>query len=126
MEKKHTFEEKLRRLEELSAIIKKSDVPLEEALKVFEEGIKLSRGMEKELDELEGKIQILMNNPPLDEESEKASSKKAAEKADASADESADVSADAAKKNEKPRAKNQEGPVLDFFDAITEVNGTRA
>jgi HSP90 family molecular chaperone len=35
----------------------------EDALKDFEEGIKLSRGMEAELDKIEGKIQILMNEP---------------------------------------------------------------
>ena len=41
------FEEKLKRLEELSASIKKSDISLEDALKDFEEGIKLAKSMEK-------------------------------------------------------------------------------
>ena len=54
------FEEKLERLEKISSDIKKSDVTLEEALKYFEEGITLARTMEKELDKIEGKIQILM------------------------------------------------------------------
>ena len=58
-----TFEEKLEKLEQLSGDIKKSDISLEDALKDFEEGIKLAAGMEKELDEIEGKIQILMNEP---------------------------------------------------------------
>lgn len=57
------FEEKLEQLEKLSSDIKKPDISLEEALSLFEEGIKLSRGMEKELDKIEGKISILMNNP---------------------------------------------------------------
>ena len=58
-----TFEEKLQRLEELSTAIKKNDVSLEDALKYFEEGITLAKGMEKELDKIEGKIQILTNQP---------------------------------------------------------------
>lgn len=57
------FEENLKKLEQITADIKRSDIPLEEALKNFEEGIKLASGMEKQLDEIEGKIQILMNEP---------------------------------------------------------------
>ena len=57
------FEEKLNKLEQLSGDIKRSDISLEDALKDFEEGIKLAAGMEKERDEIEGKIQILMNEP---------------------------------------------------------------
>jgi exodeoxyribonuclease VII small subunit len=63
-----TFEEKLIRLEDLGEKIKGNDVPLEDALKYFEEGIKLAKGMEKELDKIEGKIQILLNEPELDAE----------------------------------------------------------
>ena len=59
----NTFEEKLNQLEKLTADIKRSDISLEDALKDFEEGIKLAAGMEKELDQIEGKIQILMNEP---------------------------------------------------------------
>ena len=63
------FEEKLARLEKLSEEIKKSDISLEDALKNFEEGIKLASGMEEELDKIEGKIQILMNEPkPMTED----------------------------------------------------------
>lgn len=58
-----TFEEKLKTLEKLSNDIKQSDIPLEDALAYFEEGIKLARGMEKDLDKIEGKITMLMNNP---------------------------------------------------------------
>ena len=57
------FEEKLARLEELSTSIRRQDISLEQALSDFEEGIKLARGMEKELEKIEGKIQILMNQP---------------------------------------------------------------
>ncbi len=58
-----TFEAKLEKLEKLTNDIKRSDISLEDALKDFEEGIKLAAGMEKELDKIEGKIQILMNEP---------------------------------------------------------------
>ena len=53
------FEEKLEKLEKLSENIKQSDISLEDALKNFEEGIKLAKTLEKELDKMEGKIQIL-------------------------------------------------------------------
>lgn len=62
------FEDKLARLEKLGEEIKKTDIPLEEALKMFEEGIELAKGMEKELDKIEGKIQKLINQPTSVEE----------------------------------------------------------
>ena len=62
-ETKNNFEEKLTRLEQLSEKIKQSDISLEEAVKTFEEGIKLSKTLENELQKIESKIQILMNNP---------------------------------------------------------------
>ncbi len=63
------FEENLDRLEKLTATIKQPDISLEDALKNFEEGIRLARKMEKDIEKLEGKIQILMNNPKLDTDS---------------------------------------------------------
>ena len=61
--------ENLKKLEKITNDIKRSDISLEDALKNFEEGIKLASGMEKQLDEIEGRIQILMNEPvPMSEE----------------------------------------------------------
>jgi exodeoxyribonuclease VII small subunit len=57
------FEQNLETLEKLTADIKRNDISLEDALKDFELGIKLARGMEAEIDKIEGKIQILMNEP---------------------------------------------------------------
>jgi len=57
-----SFEEKLDRLEEISRKINE-DCPLEEALKLFEEGIGLSRGLEKELSRIERKVEVLVNTP---------------------------------------------------------------
>ena len=67
----NTFEENLSKLEQLTTDIKRSDISLEDALKDFEEGINLASGMEKQLDEIEGKVQILMNEPnPMDKGNE--------------------------------------------------------
>ncbi|MDR1788081.1 MAG: exodeoxyribonuclease VII small subunit [Treponema sp.] len=57
------FEERLERLESLGEEIRKPDVPLDDALKAFEEGIALARGLEKDLEKIEGRIEILMNAP---------------------------------------------------------------
>ena len=58
---KKTFEERLERLEELGDEIRKNDVPLDDAIKAFEEGIKLARTLEKDLERIEGRIEILMS-----------------------------------------------------------------
>lgn len=58
-----TFEEKLSKLEELTAKIKSPDISIEDALQNFEEGINLADSMKSEIDKIEGKIQKLMNQP---------------------------------------------------------------
>jgi exodeoxyribonuclease VII small subunit len=55
------FEERLERLEELGEKIRKPEVPLDEALRAFEEGIKLARTLEKDLEKVESRIELLMN-----------------------------------------------------------------
>jgi exodeoxyribonuclease VII small subunit len=66
------FEERLERLEKLGEQIRKTDIPLDEALKAFEEGIKLARTLEKELEKIDSRIEILMNSAeaPADESPE--------------------------------------------------------
>lgn len=65
----NTFEQNLEQLEKLTQDIKRSDISLEDALKNFEEGMKIAKGMEEQLDKIEGKIQILMNEPsPMTQE----------------------------------------------------------
>lgn len=58
-----SFEDRLRRLEEISDKIRSSEIPLEQAAKFFEEGIRLARGLEKDLGRIERKIEILVNDP---------------------------------------------------------------
>ena len=65
---KKTFEERLERLEELGDEIRKSDIPLDDAIKAFEEGIKLARDLEKDLEKIESRIEILMNGSDAEEE----------------------------------------------------------
>ena len=63
-----SFEQRLARLEELSGTIKAGDLPLEDAVALFEEGTKLSKGLEKELAKIERKVEILINNPEEQDE----------------------------------------------------------
>ena len=58
-----SFEERLRRLEELSEKIREPDLALEDAVAAFEEGVKLSKGLEKDLDRIEARVEILLNQP---------------------------------------------------------------
>ncbi|MDR0320190.1 MAG: exodeoxyribonuclease VII small subunit [Treponema sp.] len=58
----NNFEERLERLETLGEQIRKTDIPLDEALSAFEEGIRLARSLEKDLEKIENRIEILMNS----------------------------------------------------------------
>ena len=54
------FEECLERLEKIVAELEKGDVSLDRALELFDEGMKLSGSCRKELEEAEGKVEILL------------------------------------------------------------------
>ena len=54
------FEESLQRLEVIVSELEKGDVPLDRALELFDEGMKLSGSCRKELEEAEGKVEILL------------------------------------------------------------------
>jgi exodeoxyribonuclease VII small subunit len=54
------FEDCLQRLEQIVDELEKGNVPLEQALKLFEEGVGLSATCRKELEEAEGKVEILL------------------------------------------------------------------
>jgi exodeoxyribonuclease VII small subunit len=56
------FEDCLQRLESILQELERGDVPLEQALKLFEEGVQLSNSCRKELEEAEGKVEILLKN----------------------------------------------------------------
>jgi len=54
------FEEALEKLEEIVRRMEAGDMTLEESLKAFEEGIKLSRLCAKKLDEAERRVDLLL------------------------------------------------------------------
>jgi exodeoxyribonuclease VII small subunit len=54
------FEECLQRLEQIVAELEKGDIPLDKALSLFEEGVKLSNSCRQELESAEGKVEILL------------------------------------------------------------------
>jgi exodeoxyribonuclease VII small subunit len=55
-----SFEESLKKLETIVDQLEKGDLSLEDSLKLFEEGIGLSAACKKEIDDAEGKVQILI------------------------------------------------------------------
>lgn len=57
---KEKFEEALEKLEEIVRRMETGDMTLEESLKAFEEGIKLSRLCAKRLDEAERRVDLLL------------------------------------------------------------------
>lgn len=56
------FEECIQRMEVIVQQLERGDLPLEEALKLFEEGVGLSNSCRKELEEAEGKVEILLKD----------------------------------------------------------------
>jgi exodeoxyribonuclease VII small subunit len=54
------FEECLQRLEKIVQELEKGEVPLEKSLTLFEEGMQLSSACRKELEQAEGKVEILL------------------------------------------------------------------
>jgi exodeoxyribonuclease VII small subunit len=60
--KKINLEKSLADLEELVEELESGDLPLETAMKKFEEGIKLTRGCQTALKEAEQKVQILLKS----------------------------------------------------------------
>jgi exodeoxyribonuclease VII small subunit len=58
------FEKKLGRLEELVAKMEAGDLSLEDSLKSFEEGVKLSRECNSQLAAAEQKVKLLLSVDP--------------------------------------------------------------
>jgi exodeoxyribonuclease VII small subunit len=76
------FEEGLQRLEKIVGELEKGEVPLEKSLTLFEEGMQLSAACRKELEDAEGKVEILLKQngklqaEPFEPLAEKAPGKK--------------------------------------------------
>lgn len=57
-----TFESSLAELEKIVAHLENGDLPLEESLKLFETGVKLSRDCRERLSDAERRIEVLMKD----------------------------------------------------------------
>ena len=62
MKEVSNFEEALKRLEEIVEHLEKGEIPLEETLSLFEEGVKLSRFCRDKLDEAEKRVDVLLRD----------------------------------------------------------------
>jgi len=56
------FEESLKRLETIVGRLEKGDLPLDESVEIFEEGIHLSKNCMKTLEDAERKVEILLKD----------------------------------------------------------------
>jgi exodeoxyribonuclease VII small subunit len=55
-----SFEESLKQLETIIGKLERGDLPLEESVRLFEEGVRLSNACKADLEAAEGKVQILL------------------------------------------------------------------
>ena len=70
-EENKTFEQTLRRLEEIVRAMERGDVALEESLKLFQEGTELVRSCGKLLDDAEQQVKLVLSGPdgePVEED----------------------------------------------------------
>jgi exodeoxyribonuclease VII small subunit len=58
--KKPDFERSLARLEEVVRRLENANLSLDDAMKLFEEGVQLSRECQKQLEQAEGRVEILL------------------------------------------------------------------
>jgi exodeoxyribonuclease VII small subunit len=68
--KTKSFEERLERLEAIGQSMRDGELELEEAVKLFDEGMRLAKGLEKDLSRIERKVQILVNEPGAEDADE--------------------------------------------------------
>ncbi|MBN1932739.1 MAG: exodeoxyribonuclease VII small subunit [Desulfobacterales bacterium] len=59
---KKTFEQAMKQLEEIVQELECGDLPLDKAIKKFEEGVQLSKLCAEKLDETEKKVSILLKD----------------------------------------------------------------
>jgi exodeoxyribonuclease VII small subunit len=76
-----SFEKSLERLDAIVRELEQADLPLEKAVQLYEEGMKLSETCQKQLQEAEGRVQILTKKAggkvvaePFEEEQEESGS----------------------------------------------------
>jgi exodeoxyribonuclease VII small subunit len=57
------FEASLAALEKIVRELERGDLPLEESLKLFEQGVKLSRECQQRLNQAERRVEVLLRDP---------------------------------------------------------------
>jgi len=67
MAKTKSFEESIQELENIIAILEKGECPLDEAVELFEKGVKLSKECHKTLENAEQKIKVLTEDAAPEE-----------------------------------------------------------
>ena len=86
------FEAGLQALEKIVRDLERGDLPLEESLKLFEEGVRLSRECQERLNQAERRIEVLLRNgegrPVLSAFDEDAEGLRVSETDEAESDES--------------------------------------
>ena len=68
-----SFEERLARLEQLAEKLHEGKLPLEEAVALFEEGMKLAQSLEKDLSRVERRVEVLTREPATEQEEDEPS-----------------------------------------------------
>lgn len=61
MNENFSFEQALKRLEEIVETLEEGNISLEESIKIYQEGVALSKQCSGMLEEAEGKVMALMN-----------------------------------------------------------------
>lgn len=61
-EKKQTFETSLKELEKIVGRLEEGDLSLEDSLKLFEDGVRLSRECQERLNQAERRIEVLLKD----------------------------------------------------------------
>lgn len=61
-DKKQTFEASLKELEKIVRRLEEGELPLEDSLKLFEDGVKLSRECQERLNQAERRIEVLLKD----------------------------------------------------------------
>ena len=70
MEEKISFEENLAKLTEIVSALEKGDIPLEKAVELYGDGVKLTAVCRKQLDEAQIKITEDKGTAPLNKDNE--------------------------------------------------------
>ncbi|HYE84193.1 MAG TPA: exodeoxyribonuclease VII small subunit [Clostridia bacterium] len=68
MNENFSFEQALKRLEEIVETLEAGNISLEESIKIYQEGITLSKQCSGMLEEAEGKVMAIMNRGETMEE----------------------------------------------------------